>query len=117
MSFDEARWRRRARRRVHGIGDLERILWGVVVLALIGDVATTFAGLHLGLSESNPVARGAIDAYGVWGMLALKTLALCVALACRPLLTDRWGPVVPAGLALPWLAAIVINCYVIATIL
>ncbi len=50
--------------------DLERLLWGVVVLALAADIVTTFVGLRIGLSESNPAARGAIEGHGLAGMLA-----------------------------------------------
>ncbi|MBZ6493641.1 MULTISPECIES: DUF5658 family protein [Natrinema] len=97
--------------------DLERLLWGAVVLALAADVATTFVGLHLGLSESNPAARGAIEGYGVGGMLALKAFAVGVGLVCRLLLEQVYRPIVPAGLAVPWLAAALLNVYTIATVL
>lgn len=95
---------------------LERLLWGLVALSLVGDVATTFVGLHVGLSESNPIARGAIDGYGLAGMLALKAFAIGVAAACRPILPEAYRPIVPAGLAVPWTIAVAINLYVIATV-
>ncbi|MHC3438278.1 DUF5658 family protein [Natrialbaceae archaeon A-gly3] len=96
--------------------DLEVGLWVVVALSLVGDVVTTFVGLHLGLAESNPIARGAIEGWGLVGMLALKAFAVGVALCCRPLLSRAYRPVIPAGLALPWGIAVVINVYMISTV-
>lgn len=96
---------------------LERLLWILVGLSLVGDVATTFVGLQLGLAESNPVARGAIEGHGLVGMLALKGVAIGVGLVCRSMLPESYRPVVPAGLALPWLAAVCINAYMISTAL
>ncbi|ELY60679.1 DUF5658 family protein [Natronolimnohabitans innermongolicus] len=93
---------------------LERALWVLVALSLIGDVVTTFVGLHLGLAESNPVARSAIEGYGLLGMLVLKALAIGVGLVCRPLLPEAYRPIVPAGLALPWTIAVFINLYMIS---
>jgi len=97
--------------------DLEGLLWGVVALALLADIVTTFVGLQLGLSESNPAARGAIETYGVAGMLALKAFAVAVGLGCRPLLERAYRPIVPAGLAVPWLAAAAVNAYMISGVL
>ena len=96
-------------------GALERSLWLLVALSLIGDVATTFVGLHLGLAESNPVARTAIEGYGVPGILVLKGVAVGIGLVCRPLLPAAYRPVVPAGLAVPWILAVCINLYMIST--
>ena len=96
---------------------LERALWLVVGLSLLGDVVTTFVGLQLGLAESNPIARTAIDGYGLLGMLGLKAFAVGVGLACRPLLPVAYRPVVPAGLALPWTIAAVLNVYTISTVI
>lgn len=117
MSSDGVHWHDRAQRRVPEIDDLELALWGVVAVALVGDLVTTFVGLHLGLSESNPVARGAIEANGFAGMLLLKAFAVGVALCCRPLLEKPWTPVVPAALAAPWLVAVFVNLYVISMVL
>ncbi len=95
---------------------LERGFWVLVVLSLIGDIVTTFVGLHLGLAESNPVARSAIDGYGLLGMVGLKAFAVGVALACRPLLPATYRPLIPAGLAIPWTIAVCINLYMISTV-
>lgn len=113
MSVDRPGWHQRL-----GLADLEarrleRTLWIVVVVALVGDVVTTFVGLHLGLRESNPVARSAIDGWGLAGMLGLKAMAVGVALACRPLLEQSYRPIIPSALALPWMVAVVSNLLLI----
>lgn len=87
----------------------ERLLWGVVAVALVGDLLTTYYGLQSGLSESNPVARAAIQRFGFSAMVGLKLFAVGVGLGCRRLLPDRHSLLVPAGLAVPWLGAVVIN--------
>ncbi len=117
MSFDGAHWYRRVDHGLEEMDRLESMLWIVVALALMGDVVTTFVGLHLGLMESNPIARAAIDGWGVVGMLVLKAFAVGIALCCRPLLPSEYRVVVPAGLALPWSLAVVINLFMISTVL
>lgn len=116
MRFDGVRWHRRLDRELEEMGHLEGLLWGAVALVLVGDVVTTFVGLHLGLVESNPVAARAIDGWGVVGMLVLKVLAVAVALCCRPLLSREYRPIVPAGLAVPWSLAVGINLIAISTV-
>ena len=95
---------------------LERALWGLVVVSLLGDVVTTIYGLHLGLSESNPIARSAIDGWGVVGMLALKAGAVAIALFCRQFVEDPYKAIVPAALAIPWTFAVLVNLYMISTV-
>lgn len=96
--------------------ELEGLLWVAVVAALVGDIVTTFVGLHLGLAESNPIAHGAINGYGLPGMIGLKLVAVGIGLVCRWLLPDEYRPIVPAGLALPWLIAVGVNLYMISTV-
>ncbi len=117
MSVDRSTW-------IHRLGlegvdahRLERLLWVVVAVSLVGDIVTTFIGLHLGLSESNPIARSAIDGWGLLGMVTLKGMAVGVAVACRGLLEPVYRPIIPAALALPWAIAVCINLFMISTVI
>ncbi|OIB55778.1 DUF5658 family protein [Natrialba sp. SSL1] len=94
---------------------LEYACWLLVALTFVGDITTTHVGLQLGLAESNPVGRAAIESAGIFGMVALKVFAVAVALACRPLLPASYRPIIPAGLTLPWLLAVGINTCMILT--
>lgn len=117
MRFDGVPWHRRVGVKPEEMGDLEWMLWIVAAAALTGDVVTTFVGLHLGLTESNPIARTAIDGWGVVGMVVLKAFAVGVALCCRPLVPREYRLVVPAGLAIPWSIAVVINLVMISMVI
>ncbi len=116
MSVDGTHWHRQLNRGLDEMGGLERALWAAVAFSLVGDVATTFLGLHLGLAESNPLARSAIDGWGLLGMLALKAFAVGVGLVCLQFLPREARPIVPAALAVPWLVAVGINLYAIVTL-
>ena len=96
-------------RTVGNVGGWERTLWAIVAVALVGDLLTTYYGLKVGLTESNPVARAAMQQFGFAAMGALKLFAIGVGLLCRQLLPERYVLLVPAGLAVPWLAAVAIN--------
>lgn len=86
-------------------------------VAFAGDLITTYYGLQLGLTESNPVARAALERFGFSAMVGMKLLAVGVGLGCRRLLPDEHGLLVPAGLAVPWLAAAVVNLSLYVTVL
>lgn len=116
MSPDESHWstltranRRRVTASLARIDGWERALWTLVGIALVGDLLTTYYGLKLGLAESNPVARAAIEQFGFSALAVLKLFAVGVGLGCRRVLPDRYGLLVPAGLAVPWLAAMIVN--------
>ncbi|WP_226043325.1 DUF5658 family protein [Natrinema sp. DC36] len=94
---------------------LERALWGLVAVGLAADVLTTQVGLEAGLVESNPTARAAL-AHGTLGFLAMKAGAVGVGLLCRPFLKREHRGIVPVCLALPWLAAAAVNCYMLAQV-
>ncbi len=97
----------------HWTRSAERELWFAVVAAMLVDVTLTVHGLTLGLRELNPVANAAIDAVGVLGLYALKSMALGVGLCCRLVVPDRHGALVPIGLGLPSALAVAINAAVI----
>jgi hypothetical protein len=116
MSSDGRHWptltrtaERRATAALAGFEGWERALWTLVAVGLVADLLTTYYGLQLGLSESNPVARAAIEQFGFSAMVGLKLFAVGVGLACRQLLPDRHVLLVPLGLAIPWLAASLVN--------
>lgn len=100
-----------ARRTVAGV---ERELWALAAVALVGDLLLTYHGLEQGLREANPVARAAVDRYGYAALGALKAGAVGVAVAGRLAMPRRYGAVVPLALAAPWTAAVLLNA---ATIL
>jgi hypothetical protein len=86
-------------------------LWVVAVASLVADGVLTVYGLRLGLTEVNPVAADLVASVGVLGALALlKGGALTVAVGGWTVMPDDYRGLVPAGLALPWVAASVLNC-------
>ncbi|MBX0323140.1 DUF5658 family protein [Halomicroarcula sp. F13] len=56
--------------------NVERLLWGVVIVASAADVVLTLVGVSMCFSEANPVARAALDTAGGAGLMGLKLLAL-----------------------------------------
>ncbi|ELY85275.1 DUF5658 family protein [Natrinema gari] len=95
---------------------LEHACWLLVAAAIAADIATTQIGLQAGLTEGNPAARGALE-YGVAGMLTLKAGAIGVGLLCRSFLERPYRPIVPVGLALPWLLAALWNMAALSGVL
>lgn len=93
---------------VDALAAVERPLWGLLVVALLADVVSTYHGLQVGLSEGNPAMRLALDTAGIVALVGVKLAVVGFGAAVRRLLDER-GAVVPLGLALPWLAAAAIN--------
>lgn len=89
--------------------DGERILWGMVVVVMLLDVATTAVGLQYGLQEGNALVAGAIETFGIAGLLLVKAVVLVLAATVAFWIPDRVSPVVPLGLALPTLIAVTTN--------
>lgn len=56
----------------------DHILWGLVVVAAVGDLVSTLFGLSLCFAEANPVARAMLDAAGGAGLVALKLAAVAL---------------------------------------
>jgi hypothetical protein len=93
-------------------------LWTAVVVGLVLDAALTVYGIRLGLTESNPVAADLIARVGVVPALALlKGAALAVAVGGWFLLPEPYRGLVPAGLAIPWVGASVVNVLTIGFVL
>lgn len=89
-------------------------LWGFVAVALVLDIVLTYYGLAAGLEEGNPVARTLFSMYGVIeSMLLLKGIVIAVALVAYAAVPEKYQPVVPLGIALPWFVASLINASLI----
>ena len=95
---------------------VERELWLVVAVTLIVDVWLTHVGLQHGLHEGNPVMRAAIETFGIAVLGLTKIGVLGLAGLTRRLLSEQRGVVVPLGLALPWVAAVVINAALLVSL-
>ena len=95
----------------------ERELWGLVIAAMLMDVTLTVHGLQIGLREVNPVAVEVLDMAGAVGLYLMKGGALLVGLVCRPLLPSRYTALIPLGLAIPSLFAVIHNSALILWVL
>jgi len=102
------------KQRAHRSSGIERALWLVVLAAMAADVVLTHVGQQVGLVELNPVARDALHAHGVWGLVALKGLALGCGAGLWAVFPRRYTTLVPLGLALPTIPAVVSNVAVIS---
>jgi len=104
------------RPRYPSVSRIEGVLWGFAVVAMVADLAATVHGLGLGLRELNPVARSLLDSAGLMGFVWLKAGAFGVAVACRSIVPDWLGAIVPAALGIPWMVAAVLNAATILTV-
>lgn len=95
---------------------MEAELWLAVGLVMLGDVVLTLYGLGLGLSEANPLAVAVLDVVGAPGLVALKVAVLAVGGIGTWVLPDGTSGIVPLGLLLPTLAAVVVNLVHIAAV-
>lgn len=108
---DQSGPRSRLARRLSGI---ERALWLVVLVGMAADVTLTHVGRQVGLVELNPVARDVLATDGVFGLVTLKCAALGFAASLRTLLPRQYTALVPLGLALPTVPAVISNAAVIS---
>ena len=104
-------------RAIRFLGHYEKELWMLTIGAMLVDITLTVHGLQLGLREMNPVARAALDSAGVLGLYFLKAVALAIGVCCTWVLPNRFTPIVPLGLAIPSVLAVVINTVVISIVL
>lgn len=95
------------------LAGVERELWMLALLGLVGDLALTVYGLERGLAEANPFARAAVHAHGYGALAALKAGALALGVGGWLLLPRRHRAVVPLALAAPWTLAVVANAVTI----
>jgi hypothetical protein len=111
-------------RNVDGVHIRGAALWGLVLIAMILDIALTRVGLSLGLRERNPIALVFIDSIGLLGAaLILKGFVLAVALA-NWLLLPRLFPsqshrryLIPLAVALPSWGTVGVNAILILSVL
>ncbi|WP_153553948.1 DUF5658 family protein [Halomicrobium sp. LC1Hm] len=90
------------------LSTVELELWLVALSALTLDVILTYVGLQSGFSEGNPIMGYAFEHVGFAVLGLVKVVVLGTAGLAREL-RPEYGPVIPLGLALPWLAASVVN--------
>jgi|AntRauTorcE11898_2_1112593.scaffolds.fasta_scaffold31986_1 hypothetical protein len=95
-------------RRYAELSRVELGLWLVVLSTLTLDVVLTYVGLRSGLSEGNPVMGYAFEHVGFAVLGLVKVVVLGTAGLAREF-APKYGPVIPLGLAIPWLAASVVN--------
>ena len=108
-----SRWSSFCNRTIRLLGRYERQLWLLTLGAMLVDVTLTVHGLQLGLRELNPLARAALDIAGVLGLYAMKGVALAIGVCCIRLIPSKYTPLVPFGLAIPSVFAVVNNTVVI----
>lgn len=95
------------------LSQYERELWFLTLAAMLMDVTLTTHGLQLGLRELNPIARAAIEWIGILGLYGLKGVAILLGVLCVWLIPEKYTPLVPLGLFIPSLIAVMINTLVI----
>jgi hypothetical protein len=97
-------------RSIVALGERETIVWGLAILAALGDVVTTAYGLQVGLSEGNPIMHAMISQSGILGLVGSKLLVIALAFAIGTMVfDDNRRVVVPLGLAIPWLLVTATN--------
>jgi hypothetical protein len=109
----QARVERRLQAITAVLDPVERQLWLVAVLLAGLDVALTHWGLQVGLAEGNPLVSALLAEVGIVALAGMKGALLGLAAACR-WVRPRWGPWLPLGLSLPWLAAVAVNLTLLA---
>jgi hypothetical protein len=71
-------------------------------------VFLTYVGLQSGLSEGNPIMGYAFEHVGFAVLGLVKVVVLGAAGLAREF-APEYGPIIRLGLAIPWLAASVVN--------
>jgi len=95
-------------RRYAELARVELELWLLVLATLTLDVVLTYIGLRSGLMEGNPIMGYAFEHVGFAVLGLVKVVVLGTAGLAREY-APRYGPVIPLGLAIPWLFASVVN--------
>lgn len=95
-------------RRHAELAEVELALWLVVLSTLTLDVILTYIGLQSGLMEGNPIMGYAFEHVGFAVLGLVKVVVLGTAGLAREF-APEYGPIIPLGLAIPWLFASVVN--------
>ena len=83
---------------------IEKVGWGLVAAGFVLDTLTTFAGLSMGMVETNPVILDILQGWGWLGFIAIKIGVVALAVAVRQRIsTYEWA--VPYCVGTPWLLA------------
>lgn len=101
----------RSLRRVAG----GRHVWLALLALGSADVALTLVGLGAGLSERNPVAVRALDAFGAAGLVGLKAVAFALLAVVTAHLSGRYRGAVFVGFGLTQLVAVGWNAMVVGS--
>lgn len=90
-----------------------RLLWGAVLLVMVGDLVSTVYGLRQGFAEGNPVVATVLAAHGTAGLVALKGVALAWACGIWYGFRRRYGVAALVGLLIPQALALCSNLLLI----
>lgn len=88
-------------------------LWTIVLTAMTLDILLTLYGLQQGLIELNPIALFGINTIGYTVLAFLKAPALLIGLIGWVILPKTYRQLNLLGLALPWIAAVITNTWLI----
>ena len=101
---------------LHLTRDVEPELWIALLTVMALDVVLTMYGLEIGLREGNPIARAAIERFGVFGLVWLKGLSMTIAVIGWARIERRFQGLVPLGITLVWGFAVTVNATLILTV-
>jgi len=90
------------------LATVELELWLIALATLTLDVVLTYIGLRSGLMEGNPIMGYAFEHVGFAVLGLTKVVVLGTAGLAREF-RPEYGPIIPLGLAIPWLFASVVN--------
>lgn len=92
-------------------------LWFLVLGAMVADIGLTLVGLGMGLIETNPIALFGIETVGYAVLAYLKVPALLLGVVGWISLSRTARRLNLVGLALPWVAASLVNLFLVAGLL
>ena len=109
------RWGGSINRAFESTAPIDIYLWLVVLIAMSLDIGLTIFGLQIGLIEQNPIALFGIRTFGYAVLAFLKVPAILIGFIGWVVLPPRYRRLNLVGLALPWVEAVIVNSWLIAT--